>query len=123
MTGTGASLGSGAEALARLDASRPPADVPPKAMGEVLGRLRARSGLRKAKLAVARTRWCLLIIWFGDAVLDLSWVHNELTPYYSHTGRPSIDSVLMIRMLIVGYVSTRMCAIASERWARRKSRR
>src|SRR5262249_49896367 len=38
-----------------------------------------------------------------DAVLDLSWVHRELAPYYSHTGRPSIDPVLMIRMLIVGY--------------------
>src|SRR5262249_9021166 len=46
-----------------------------------------------------------------DAVLDLSWVHNELAPYYSHTGRPSIDPVLMIRMLIVGYVF----AIRSER--------
>jgi hypothetical protein len=39
-----------------------------------------------------------------DAVLDLSWVHRELRPYYSHTGRPSIDPVLMIRMLLVGYV-------------------
>jgi transposase len=37
-------------------------------------------------------------------VLDLDWVHKELAPYYSHTGRPSIDPVLMIRMLIVGYV-------------------
>ena len=37
-------------------------------------------------------------------LLDLSWVHNELAPFYSHTGRPSIDPVLMIRMLIVGYV-------------------
>ena len=37
-------------------------------------------------------------------VLDLSWVHAELAPYYSHLGRPSIDPVLMIRMLIVGYV-------------------
>ena len=46
-----------------------------------------------------------------DAVLDLSWVHSELAPYYSHTGRPSIDPVLMIRMLIVGYVF----AIRSER--------
>jgi hypothetical protein len=36
--------------------------------------------------------------------LDLSWVHKELAPYYSRTGRPSIDPVLMIRMLIVGYV-------------------
>ena len=34
-------------------------------------------------------------------VLDLSWVRAALTPHYSHTGRPSIDPVLMIRMLIV----------------------
>ena len=46
-----------------------------------------------------------------DTVLDLSWVHRELAPYYSHTGRPSIDPVLMIRLLIVGYVF----AIRSER--------
>jgi transposase len=45
------------------------------------------------------------------AVLDLSWVHGELAPHYSTTGRPSIDPVLMIRMLIVGYVF----AIRSER--------
>jgi len=44
-------------------------------------------------------------------VLDLSWVRSELAPHYSHTGRPSIDPVLMIRMLIVGYVF----AIRSER--------
>lgn len=37
------------------------------------------------------------------AVLDLTWVHRELAPHYSHTGRPSIDPVLMIRMPIVGY--------------------
>jgi transposase len=46
-----------------------------------------------------------------DAVLDLTWVHRELAPYYSHTGRPSIDPVLMIRMLVVGYVF----ALRSER--------
>jgi transposase len=39
-----------------------------------------------------------------SAVLDLSWVHSELAPYYPRLGRPSIDPVLMIRMLIVGYV-------------------
>ena len=39
-----------------------------------------------------------------DAVLDLGWLRGELAPYYSHTGRPSIDPELMIRMLIVGYV-------------------
>jgi transposase len=37
-------------------------------------------------------------------VLDLSWVHTELASHYSALGRPSIDPVLMIRMLIVGYV-------------------
>jgi transposase len=46
-----------------------------------------------------------------DGVLDLDWVHKELASYYSHTGRPSIDPVLMIRMLIVGY----MFALRSER--------
>src|SRR5208282_805424 len=44
-------------------------------------------------------------------VLDLSWVHAELTSYYPGIGRPSIDPVLMIRMLIIGYVF----AIRSER--------
>jgi transposase len=38
------------------------------------------------------------------AVLDLSWAHSELAPHYPKIGRPSIDPVLMIRMLIVGYV-------------------
>lgn len=38
------------------------------------------------------------------AVLDLSWVHSELAPYYPRLGRPSIDPGLMIRMLIIGYV-------------------
>src|SRR6202021_543776 len=38
------------------------------------------------------------------AVLDLSWVYAELASYYPENGRPSIDPVLMIRMLIVGYV-------------------
>ncbi len=46
-----------------------------------------------------------------DAVLDTSWVHRELAPYYSTLGRPSVDPELMIRMLIIGYVF----AIRSER--------
>jgi transposase len=40
-----------------------------------------------------------------DAVLDLNWLRTELLPFYSHTGRPSIDPELMIRMLLVGYLS------------------
>ncbi len=38
-----------------------------------------------------------------DAVLELSWLRAELAPYYSHTGCPSIDPELMIRMLLLGY--------------------
>ncbi len=38
-----------------------------------------------------------------DRVLDLGWLRSELAPFYSHTGRPSVDPELMIRMLIVGY--------------------
>jgi transposase len=37
------------------------------------------------------------------AVLDLNWVYSELATYYSRLGRPSVDPVLMIRMLIIGY--------------------
>jgi transposase len=44
-------------------------------------------------------------------VLDLRWVYSELAPFYPNVGRPSIDPVLMIRMLIIGYVF----AIRSER--------
>ena len=45
------------------------------------------------------------------AVLDLSWVPAELAPHYPAIGRPSVDPVLMIRMLVLGYVF----AIRSER--------
>jgi transposase len=38
-----------------------------------------------------------------DHFLDLSGLHDHLAAYYSHTGRPSIDPELMMRMLIVGY--------------------
>ena len=45
------------------------------------------------------------------SVLDLSWLRGELAEHYSHTGRPSIDPELMVRMLLIGYVF----AIRSER--------
>ncbi len=51
-------------------------------------------------------------------VLDLSWVHGELAPFYPKIGRPSIDPVLMIRMLVVGYAF----AIRSERMLCREVR-
>jgi len=38
-----------------------------------------------------------------DRFVDLSAIREQLRPYYSEMGRPSIDPELMIRMLIVGY--------------------
>jgi transposase len=38
-----------------------------------------------------------------DRFVDLSGIREELKPFYSETGRPSIDPELMIRMLIIGY--------------------
>jgi transposase len=38
-----------------------------------------------------------------DRCLDLGELRRHLAPFYSDTGRPSIDPELMVRMLIVGY--------------------
>ena len=38
-----------------------------------------------------------------DRFVDLDGIRQHLRPYYSDTGRPSIDPELMIRMLIIGY--------------------
>lgn len=38
-----------------------------------------------------------------DRFVDLTEVRTHLEPFYSTTGRPSVDPELMIRMLIVGY--------------------
>jgi len=38
-----------------------------------------------------------------DRFVNLSDTRNHLEPFYSSTGRPSVDPELMIRMLIVGY--------------------
>ena len=38
-----------------------------------------------------------------DRFVDLSALRRELAPFYSATGRPSVDPELMLRMLIVGY--------------------
>lgn len=47
-----------------------------------------------------------------DRFLDLSELRRYLAPFYSLMGRPSIDTELMIRMLLVGYCF----GIRSERW-------
>ncbi len=38
-----------------------------------------------------------------DRFVDLSGIRHHLAPFYSNTGRPSIDPELLIRMLLVGY--------------------
>lgn len=38
------------------------------------------------------------------SVLDPKWVYAELAPHYRTLGRPSVDSVLMLRMLLIGYL-------------------
>jgi transposase len=53
-----------------------------------------------------------------DRFLDPAGLHEEMRGFYSHTGRPSIDPELMIRMLVVGYVlglrsERRLPAVAS----------
>lgn len=39
-----------------------------------------------------------------DPFVDLGAIRSHLAPFYSTTGRPSIDPELMIRMLLVGYI-------------------
>jgi transposase len=46
-----------------------------------------------------------------DRFVDLQEIRQNLAPFYSNIGRPSIDPELMIRMLLVGYCS----GIRSER--------
>lgn len=38
-----------------------------------------------------------------DRFFDLGDLRRHLEAFYSHTGRPSIDPGLMVRMLILGY--------------------
>lgn len=46
-----------------------------------------------------------------DRVIDFSVVHKKTEALYSHTGRPSIDPEVMIRMMVLGY----LYGITSER--------
>ena len=52
-----------------------------------------------------------------DRFVDLDGIREHVRPYYSDTGRPSIDPELMIRMLIIDYCM----GIRSERrlWSQR----
>lgn len=38
------------------------------------------------------------------AVLDFSWVRSATAKYYSHTGKPSIDPLVIAKLLLLGYL-------------------
>lgn len=39
-----------------------------------------------------------------DKSVDFSFIHNIAKPYYSHTGQPSIDPVVLFKMMLIGYL-------------------
>jgi len=36
-------------------------------------------------------------------VVDLSFVRKLVKPYYSYTGQPSIDPLVLFKMMLIGY--------------------
>lgn len=47
-----------------------------------------------------------------DSFFDVSGIRGHWADFYSHTGRPSVDPELLIRMLLVGYPRAGPCALA-----------
>ena len=47
--------------------------------------------------------------------VDLSSIRAHLSDFYSHTGHPSVDPELLIRMLLVGYCFGRIADCVSAR--------
>lgn len=41
-----------------------------------------------------------------DRFVDRGGIRQHLAPFYSTSGRPSVDPELMIRMLLIGYPRT-----------------
>jgi transposase len=39
-----------------------------------------------------------------DQVVSLEWIRERTKSYYSHTGKPSVDPVVLVKMLLVGYL-------------------
>lgn len=37
-------------------------------------------------------------------VVDFSFVYDMVKPYYSHTGTPSVDPVVVFKMALIGYL-------------------
>lgn len=44
-----------------------------------------------------------LLVRLNDA-LDLDWIRQATKDYYSHTGRPSVDPVALVKMMLIGYL-------------------
>ena len=44
-----------------------------------------------------------LLVKLSDA-LDLDWIRQATKDYYSHTGRPSVDPVALVKMMLIGYL-------------------
>lgn len=51
------------------------------------------------------------ILWRLDRTIDFAFIDRLTGPLYSHTGRPSVDPQVLVRMMIVGY----LFGITSER--------
>jgi transposase len=51
------------------------------------------------------------ILWRLDRAIDFSFIDRLTEPLYSHTGRPSVDPQVLVRMMIIGY----LFGITSER--------
>lgn len=39
-----------------------------------------------------------------DEAVDFNFIHDLARPYYSHTGQPSIDPVVLFKMMLIGYL-------------------
>ena len=38
------------------------------------------------------------------SAIDFSFVYSFARPYYSHTGQPSVDPVMLFKVLLIGYL-------------------
>lgn len=39
-----------------------------------------------------------------EETIDFSFIHDLARPYYSHTGQPSVDPVVLLKMMLIGYL-------------------
>jgi len=46
-----------------------------------------------------------------DSLISMDFLYEETKPYYSHTGQPSVDPVVLFKMMLLGY----LFGISSER--------